>query len=231
MVMLRAKVCFSPVASRSCLPSKGLQRRRARGRVSTVGRCSVIISITGCSTFSPGTDHLLFVTALVLCVRSFWDLVKVITAFTLAHSITLAISVFDLFRLPPPVVEPVIAGSIIFVALQNVFWPERTRGWTRLGVAFFFGLFHGLGFAGGLLEAMQGMSSSALLLAILGFSAGVEAGHQVVVLPIFCALKLARGWRRAPTRSAARTLLISRWGSAAISLAGMVYLAAALQWW
>lgn len=178
-----------------------------------------------------GYDHLLFVTALVLSVRSLWELVKVITAFTLAHSITLALSVFDLFRLPPPVVEPVIAGSIIFVALQNVFWPERTRDWTRLAVAFFFGLFHGLGFAGGLLEAMQGMSSRALLLAILGFSAGVEAGHQVVVLPTFCALKLARGWRRDPTQSEAPTLLISRWGSAAISLAGMVYLAAALRWW
>jgi hydrogenase/urease accessory protein HupE len=178
-----------------------------------------------------GYDHLLFVTALVLSVRSLWELVKVITAFTLAHSITLALSAFDLFRLPPPVVEPVIAGSIIFVALQNVFWPERTRDWTRLAVAFFFGLFHGLGFAGGLLEAMQGMSSRALLLAILGFSAGVEAGHQVVVIPTFCALKLARGWRRASSQSEARTLLISRWGSAAISLAGMVYLAAALRWW
>src|SRR5438552_4133096 len=95
-----------------------------------------------------GYDHLLFVTALVLSVRSLWELVKVITAFTLAHSITLALSALDLFRLPPLVVEPVIAGSIIFVALQNVFWPERTRDWTRLAVAFFFGLFHGLGFAG-----------------------------------------------------------------------------------
>ena len=178
-----------------------------------------------------GYDHLLFVTALVLSVRSLWELVKVITAFTLAHSITLALSAFDLFRLPPPVVEPVIAGSIIFVALQNVFWPERTRDWTRLVVAFFFGLFHGLGFAGALLDAMQGLSSRALLLAILGFSAGVEAGHQIVVLPTFCALKLARGWRHDSTQSEARTLLISRLGSAAISLAGMVYLAAALRWW
>ena len=178
-----------------------------------------------------GYDHLLFVTALVLSVRSLWELVKVITAFTLAHSITLALSACDLFRLPTQVVEPVIALSIIVVALQNVFWPERTRDWTRLAVAFFFGLFHGLGFAGGLLEAMQGMSSRALLLAILGFSAGVEAGHQVVVLPTFCALKLARGRRRDPTQSEARTLLLSRWGSAAISLAGMVYLAAALRWW
>jgi hydrogenase/urease accessory protein HupE len=178
-----------------------------------------------------GYDHLLFVTALVLSVRSLLELVKVITAFTLAHSITLALSAFDLFRLPPPVVEPVIAGSIIFVALQNVFWPERTRDWTRLAVAFFFGLFHGLGFAGGLLDAMQGLSSRALMLAIVGFSAGVEAGHQVVVLPTFCALKFARGWRHDSTQSEARTLLISRWGSAAISLAGMVYLVAALRWW
>jgi hydrogenase/urease accessory protein HupE len=178
-----------------------------------------------------GYDHLLFVTALVLSVRSLWELAKVVTAFTLAHSITLALSAFDLFRLPSPVVEPMIAGSIIFVALQNIFWPERTRDWTRLAVAFFFGLFHGLGFAGALLEAMQGMSSKALVLAILGFSAGVEVGHQIVVLPTFCALKFARGWRRNHPAAEARALLISRWGSAAISLAGMAYLSAALRWW
>lgn len=178
-----------------------------------------------------GYDHLLFVTALVLCVRSLWELVKVVTAFTLAHSITLALSAFDLFRLPSALVEPVIAVSIVIVALQNVFWPEQTRGWTRLAVAFFFGLFHGLGFAGGLLEAMESMSSQALLLAIVGFSAGVEAGHQIVVLPTFGVLKLARCWRRDPIRAEPRNFLISRWGSAAISLAGMVYLGAALSWW
>src|SRR5438477_7334494 len=112
-----------------------------------------------------------------------------IPALTLDLSIPLAVSALGLLRLAPSGVEPVIAASIIFVAVQNVFWPERTRGWTRLAVAFFFGLFHGLGFAGALLEAMQGMSSNALVLAILGFSAGVEVGHQVVVLPTFCALK------------------------------------------
>jgi hydrogenase/urease accessory protein HupE len=178
-----------------------------------------------------GYDHLLFVTALVLTVRTFWELVKVITAFTLAHSITLALSAFDLFRLPSIVVEPAIAGSIIFVALQNVFWPERTGGWTRLAVAFFFGLFHGLGFAGALLEAMQGMSSHALVLAILGFSAGVEVGHQIVVLPMFCALQLGQARQRRHAEAGERVLFISRWASAAISLAGMVYLGAALRWW
>jgi hydrogenase/urease accessory protein HupE len=178
-----------------------------------------------------GYDHLLFVTALVLSVRSFWGLVKVVTAFTLAHSITLALSAFDLFRLPSSVVEPMIALSIIFVAVQNIFWPERTRDWTRLAVAFFFGLFHGLGFAGALLEAMQGMSTNGLVLAILGFSAGVEVGHQIVVLPTFAVLKLARdGWTH-PEQREARTFLISRWVSVAISIAGTIYLGAALRWW
>ncbi|MFN2622086.1 MAG: HupE/UreJ family protein [Chthoniobacterales bacterium] len=178
-----------------------------------------------------GYDHLLFITALVLAVRSLWELVKVVTAFTAAHSITLALSAFDLVRLPSRVVEPMIAASIIFVAVQNAFWPRQTRGWTRLAVAFFFGLFHGLGFAGGLLEAMQGMTTHSLTLAIIGFSAGVELGHQVVVLPTFCALKLARGWRGETWQGERRTTLLSRWGSVAISIAGATYLVAALRAW
>ncbi|MEY2562340.1 MAG: hypothetical protein QOH88_533 [Verrucomicrobiota bacterium] len=178
-----------------------------------------------------GYDHLLFVTALVLGVRSLWELVKVVTAFTVAHSITLALSAFDLVRLPSRIVEPVIAASIVFVAVQNVFWPERTRGWTRLAVAFFFGLFHGLGFAGGLLAAMQGMPTHALTLAIIGFSLGVEIGHQVVVLPTFCALKLARDRGGERTQNEGRTRLLSRWGSAAISIAGVAYFIAALRAW
>lgn len=104
-----------------------------------------------------GYDHLLFVAALLLAVTTFWDLVKVISAFTLAHTLTLALAALDIFRLPGRIVEPMIAASIIFVALQNVFWPERSRGWSRLVVAFVFGLFHGLGFAGGLLDAMSQM--------------------------------------------------------------------------
>jgi hydrogenase/urease accessory protein HupE len=176
-----------------------------------------------------GYDHLLFVTALVLSVRSLLELVKVVTVFTVAHSITLALSAFDLVRLSSIVVEPAIAASIVIVATQNAFWPKQTHGWTRLAVAFFFGLFHGLGFAGGLLEAMQGMSSRALVFALIGFSAGVEAGHQVVVLPTFCALKAARGWRNAAPGREARVLLWSRFASGAIALAGLVYFGAALR--
>src|SRR5205085_5236276 len=131
----------------------------------------------------------------------------------------------------PSVAAPMIAASIIFVALQNAFRPEQTHGWSRLAVAFFFGLFHGLGFAGGLLEAMQGMSSNSLFLAIIGFSVGVEIGHQVVVIPTFCALKFGRGWRRSSPEREERALRFARFGSGAISIAGMVHLGAALQWW
>src|SRR6185369_4305874 len=121
-----------------------------------------------------------------------WDLVKVVTAFTLAHSLTLTLCVLDIFRLPERVVEPMIALSIVFVAVENIFWPNRTKGWGRLGAAFFFGLFHGLGFAGGLLDAMESLGGGAVVVAIIAFSVGVEIGHQVVVLPFFGALRLLR---------------------------------------
>ena len=173
-----------------------------------------------------GYDHLLFISALVLAVVTLWDLVKVITAFTLAHSITLTLSVLNIVRLPGHVVEPMIAASIIFVALQNVFWPERTRGAARLGIAFFFGLFHGLGFAGGLLAAMEGMAGLTVGLAILAFSFGIEIGHQMVVLPIFCALRMARTLRSDSVRVTEYAL---RYGSIAICVAGIFYLIGALR--
>lgn len=174
-----------------------------------------------------GYDHLLFISALVLAVVTLWDLVKVISAFTLAHSITLTLSVLDIVRLPERVVEPMIAASIVFVALQNIFWPARSRGAARLGVAFFFGLFHGLGFAGGLLDAMEGMAGLAIGLSIFAFSLGVEIGHQVVVLPVFGVLKVLRSRSDASAHWAEH---VFRYGSAAISLAGLFYLAAALRY-
>jgi hypothetical protein len=174
-----------------------------------------------------GYDHLLFIAALALAVATLWDLIKVISAFTLAHSITLTLSVFNIVRLPENIVEPMIAASIVFVALQNVIVPERGRGAGRLCVAFFFGLFHGLGFAGGLLSAMEGMAGLAVGLAILAFSAGVEIGHQMVVLPIFGALTTAR--RLAPP-AALVPVRVVRYGSAGIFAAGIFYLVAALHW-
>ena len=140
-----------------------------------------------------GFDHLLFVTALVLAARGFWDLFKVVGMFTLAHSVTLTLAALNLVRLPDWFVEPVIAASIIFVAVENIFFTKNARGWRRLAVAFSFGLVHGLGFAGGLRDTMQGLPDMALGLALLAFSLGVELGHQFVVLPEWALLRFTRG--------------------------------------
>ncbi len=170
-----------------------------------------------------GYDHLLFVAALVIATLSFWEMVKVIAAFTLAHTITLTLSVFDIFRLPSTIVEPVIALSIVFVAVENIIWPRRAHSRIRLAVAFGFGLVHGLGFAGGLLDAMAGLPAIGIWIALAAFSLGVEIGHQAVVLPLFGALALGRhhlreGWRTPVTRC----------GSLVISLCGAYYLVVAL---
>ena len=174
-----------------------------------------------------GYDHLLFVVALVLAVLTWWDLVKVVSAFTVAHSITLTLAVLNIVRVPREIVEPVIAASIVVVALSNVLVPARVRGAGRLGVAFLFGLFHGLGFAGGLLAAMEGMAGVAIGVAIAGFSVGVEIGHTLVVLPVFGLLTLTR--RQPGPRFTMIRQRVLQYGSAAISLAGLVYLVETLR--
>lgn len=170
-----------------------------------------------------GWDHLLFVAALVIATASFWEMVKVIAAFTLAHTITLTLSVFAIFRLPPWVVEPVIALSIIFVATENIIRPRDAHSWVRLAVAFGFGLIHGLGFAGGLLDAMEGLPRIGIWVALIAFSLGVEVGHQVVVLPLFGVL--AAGRQRLHERFTRPAL---RYGSLLISICGVYYLCVAL---
>ena len=171
-----------------------------------------------------GYDHLLFVSALVLATRSFWEMFKVIAAFTCAHTLTLALSVFNLVRLPSTLVEPVIALSIVFVALENVWRPDRAQSNLRLAVAFGFGLVHGLGFAGGLLDAMAGLPAGGVWVALGGFSLGVELGHQVVVLPLFGILLLARHRFKGPMP---QTWL--RWGSGLVATGGAVFLVLAVQ--
>jgi hydrogenase/urease accessory protein HupE len=174
-----------------------------------------------------GYDHLLFLGALVLAAATLWDLVKIVTAFTVAHSLTLTLAALNLVHLPGRIVEPLIAASIVFVALQNVFWPQQARGRSRLAVAFFFGLFHGLGFAGGLLELMHQMPRSTVLLAVLGFSLGVEAGNQLVMVPLVAGLRVARGRQKFDSEAWLAGAL-RRAGLTGISVAGSYYLLAAL---
>jgi len=167
--------------------------------------------------------------------------VKVVTAFTLAHTITLTLSVLNLVSLSKGIVEPMIAASIVFVAVQNVFWPRQSRGWLRLVLAFSFGLFHGLGFAGGLREAMNGMPGVGLAAALIGFSLGVEIGHQAVVLPLFGAMAVGRRGRLSDVervgevaeRSEGKSVdifgLVTRGVSAAVAVCGAWYFVIALR--
>ena len=176
-----------------------------------------------------GYDHMLFMAALALAAVTLWDLVKVVSVFTLAHTITLTLSVLNLVRVSERIVEPMIAASIVFVALQNILAPSRTRGWSRLAIVFGFGLFHGRGIVGGLLEAMSGLPALAIGTAIAAFSIGVEIGHQCVVLPIFGASRLAGHWTHQPVVFSRPHLALERYGSMAISAAGTFYLVAALR--
>jgi hydrogenase/urease accessory protein HupE len=175
-----------------------------------------------------GYDHLLFVTALVLAATKLWDLVKVVTAFTVAHTLTLTLSTLNLVTLGSHVVEPMIAASIVFVALQNVFWPRQATGWARLAAAFAFGLFHGLGYAGGMRDAMSELPATAFVTALVAFTVGVELAHQMVLLPSYGVLRAARGLASSPESRAAVAAAVMRYGSVAVSVGGAYFLVRAV---
>ena len=129
-----------------------------------------------------GPDHLLFVLGLILIVRDRWTLLKTVSAFTLAHSLTLAAAAFGLITLPPALLEALIALSILFLAPEVL---RAQRGETSLAirypwvVAFAFGLLHGMGFASGLTSL--GLERSALLTAVVLFNLGVEIGQLAFI--------------------------------------------------
>jgi hypothetical protein len=181
------------------------------------------LTLDGIRHILTGYDHLLFVAALLLAATTLLDLAKVIGAFTLAHTLTLALATFGVLRVEPALIEPVIAASIVAVAAQNLFWPRQSRGGARLATAFAFGLFHGLGFAGGLADAMAATAIPDLLWGLVSFSVGVEVGHMLVVLPLYAALVCARRARH----SAVNEPLALRVGSALIGVAGLYFLALA----
>ena len=153
-----------------------------------------------------GPDHLLFVLGLLLLVRDRWMLLKTVSAFTLAHSVTLAAATFGLIRLPLPLVDTLIALSILFLAPEII---RARRGGTSLTIrhpwvaAFAFGLLHGTGFASGL--ATLGLERSALLGALVFFNVGVEIGQLSFIaaaLSLWRLLRLVPFTWPAPLRAA-----------------------------
>lgn len=134
-----------------------------------------------------GLDHVLFVLGLALLSARVAPLLAQVTAFTVAHTVTLALAVYGVVSLPSRVVEPLIAASIVYVAIENLVRTEAT--WARLAVVFGFGLLHGLGFAGALSEL--GWPQGRRLAALLSFNVGVELGQLAVIALALAALSLS----------------------------------------
>jgi len=135
-----------------------------------------------------GIDHILFVLGLFFLGISWRKLVSQTAVFTVAHATTLYLSSQNIFSLPSRVVQPAIALSITFIALENIFKPNLST--FRLAVVFFFGLIHGLGFAAGLKQLP--LPKHEFLMALFGFNFGVDFGQLFVILIAF----LAVGWFR-----------------------------------
>jgi len=151
-----------------------------------------------------GLDHLLFLLCLVIPLRRFAALVPVVTSFTVAHSITLVASAYDLAPGAlwfPPLVEVLIALSILYMAIENIVSTRFERRWL---MAFGFGLVHGFGFSFALREALQ-FAGSHLLASLLAFNVGVELGQLLVLAIAVPVLVLA--FRRVPERTG--TLILS----------------------
>ncbi len=158
-----------------------------------------------------GYDHLLFLFALLVVTRRLADALKIITCFTLAHSITLALATFNFVAVPARVVEPLIAASIVYVGLENLRRGGEPRG--RWLLTFVFGLIHGFGFASVLREMGVGTDGGGVALPLFSFNLGVELGQLAVaalLLPLIA-------WCRS------RPVFVTRWVpacSVVVALAG-----------
>lgn len=196
--------------------------------VSSRWRAFVEYLRAGVSHIWSGIDHLLFLLSLLLPAvllrrRGHWEpvpqarpafisILRVVTAFTLAHSLTLSLAALDVVRLPSRLTESVIAASILVAALNNIL-PLVAN--SRARIAFSFGLLHGFGFASVLAD--MGLPHGARLISLLAFNLGIEAGQLALVLtvmPLVYSMRAAVLYRR----------LVMPWGSAVIAAIALVWL-------
>jgi hypothetical protein len=154
------------------------------GMISVAGRYVVL----GIRHIATGADHLLFLLALVLCLRTLRAVMLAETAFTLSHTLSFSASALGWVHVSATAAEACIAVSLVLVAL-DVGRPARDAPWKTAGLAFAFGLVHGLGFAGGLAEI--GLPATAVPAALAGFAGGVEIGQVVFLALAVSALALA----------------------------------------
>ena len=178
--------------------------------VHTIGR-GIVLGFT--HIVPRGVDHILFVIGLALFGARGRQLLLLVTAFTVAHSITLGLGLYGVVAAPSRVVEPLIALSVAYVGLENVLGGRHLR-W-RAAVVFAFGLLHGLGFASALAELTH--SAATRLATLAAFNVGVECGQVTVLAGTLGLLALVRLLR------AGGDLRVARLGSAAVGLMGAVW--------
>ena len=168
-----------------------------------------------------GTDHLAFLLALLLAVTRLRELVSIVTAFTVAHSVTLLLAALDILRVPVRLTEVLIAASIVYIAAENLAW-GRSAARYRWLVTFGFGLVHGCGFATEIKDRLAEVGGN-VVLPVIAFNLGVEAGQLCIVALVY---PLLARLRRAPTEAARdvrhRRLVVA--GSLPIVLAGLYWL-------
>jgi HupE / UreJ protein len=128
-----------------------------------------------------GLDHILFVLSLFLLNPKLKPILIQATAFTVAHTITLGLAMYGVIKPPTNIVEPVIALSILYVALENIFSPKLKA--SRIGIVFLFGLIHGMGFASALTEL--GLPKNAYFSSLIMFNVGVELGQITVIVAAY----------------------------------------------
>ena len=174
---------------------------------------------TGVEHIFLGYDHIAFLIAVVLWARRLMPVVKIVTAFTIAHSATLSLAALDVLVIPSRIVEPAIAGSIVFVAVENFFSRDVDKRWR---VAFLFGLVHGFGFAGALREI--GLPQDAILPALAAFNIGVEVGQIAIVALMLPVLVLLDRLTAAGCEEPARAARLVYAMSAMIALLGSYWL-------
>jgi hydrogenase/urease accessory protein HupE len=163
--------------------------------------------VLGLEHILTGWDHLAFLFGLLIVGGKLRDALKIITSFTLAHSLTLALATLNLIRLPSSIVEPIIAASIIYVGFENVLRKDFHNRWM---LTFAFGLIHGCGFASILREMGVGANGSSVVTPLVWFNLGVEAGQLAIaalMLPVIWKLKSVFPKRWVPVMSVALIVL------------------------
>ena len=164
-----------------------------RSAPQTLGEVFVQFAALGVVHIFTGYDHVLFLLGLLLAATTLLDAIKIVTAFTIAHSVTLALAALGIVTPPARAVEAGIAFSIVYVAVENLAWRKHDWRWV---VSFFFGLVHGFGFANVLRE--MDLERGSLVVSLFSFNIGVELGQLAIVVLLLPALALLRRARAFP---------------------------------